>query len=310
VTYPWLEQVESEFAERLNSNRLPHALLISGPAETGKLNLAIEIMTSLLCLQNTHPACGTCRSCQLLASGAHPDRHFITFEEHPRTGDPRREIVVEQIRRLIASLYLTNTISARKVALIHPVEAMNTHAANALLKTLEEPPGDANLILVSDDPLRLPATIRSRCQNLHVRPPDRENALMWLCDNSDFDQHEAGDALEAAAGSPLAALRIMEDGTVIQYRLVSETLDHLISGRVAAGAAMAALADVEPLQLWSWLSLRAAAELKTVLAEGNKAKSLSLLQAAADRSRKLLPTPVRKDLLLQDWLIQWSRIKA
>jgi hypothetical protein len=73
---------------------------------------------------------------------------------------------------------------------------------------------------------------------------------------------------------------------------------------------MAALADVEPLQLWSWLSLRAAAELKTVLAEGNKAKSLSLLQAAADRSRKLLPTPVRKDLLLQDWLIQWSRIKA
>ena len=310
MTYPWLEQVETEFAERHTSSRLPHALLISGPADTGKLNLATAFMTSLLCLQNTHPACGNCRSCQLLASGAHPDRHFITFEEHPRTGELRREIVVQQIRKLIASLYLTNTISARKVALIHPVEALNTHAANALLKTLEEPPGDTNLILVSDDPLRLPATIRSRCQNLHVRPPDRESALMWLCDNSGVDQHEAGDALEAAAGSPLAALRIMENGAVIQYRLVTETLDHLISGDVAAGAAMAALADIEPLQLWSWLSLRAAAELKAVMPAGDNAKSLSLLQAGADRSRKLLPTPVRKDLLLQDWLIQWSRIKA
>jgi len=61
VTYPWLEQVEAEFAERHTSNRLPHALLISGPADTGKLNLATAFMTSLLCLQNTHPACGNCR---------------------------------------------------------------------------------------------------------------------------------------------------------------------------------------------------------------------------------------------------------
>ena len=72
---------------------------------------------------------------------------MITFEEHPRTGELRKEIVVGQVRSLIASLNLTNTISPRKSALIHPAEAMNVNSANALLKTLEEPPGETVLIL-------------------------------------------------------------------------------------------------------------------------------------------------------------------
>ena len=310
VIYPWLQAVEAEFAERMQRERLPHALLLSGPEGTGKLALATGFIASLLCLNSTHPACGSCRSCQLLSSGAHPDRHIVTYEEHPNTGDLRKELVIGQIRTLISSLCLTNSISERKAALIHPVESMNRHTANALLKTLEEPPGNTVLMLVSHDPSRLPATIRSRCQNLHVRPPESEKSMEWLCRTCEAGREEAEAALEAAAGSPLRARRMLTDGTTDQYRMVTATLDNLHLGAIGAGSAMAALADVDPVMLWSWVSLRTAGRMKREMNDGETVKRLSQLQSRADWNRKLVSTPVRKDLLLQDWLIQWSRLRA
>jgi DNA polymerase-3 subunit delta' len=310
VIYPWLETVGAEFVERLQSKRLPHALLLSGPEGTGKLDLSAEFVASVLCLQGTYPACGNCRSCQLLSSGAHPDRHTVTFEIHPKTGELRKELVIEQVRRLIASLNLTNSVGERKAALIHPVESINRPAANALLKTLEEPPGDTVLVLVSHDPSRLPATIRSRCQNLHVRPPESGKSLAWLCQSCETSRAEAEAALEAAAGSPLRARDMLTDGTTGLYRTVISTLDDLRTGTIEPASAMAALADVDPDRLWSWISLRAAGGMKTELHNRNIVKSLSKLQSQADWNRKLVSTPVRKDLLLQDWLIQWARLKA
>jgi DNA polymerase-3 subunit delta' len=308
MIYPWLEAVDAEFSERLETARLPHALLLSGSRNSGKIELATGFIASLMCLENQHPACGGCRSCQLLKSGAHPDRHTITFEEHPKTGELRKELVIDQVRKLISSLCLTNTFSRRKAALIHPVEAMNKYAVNALLKTLEEPPGEAVLILVSHDPARLPATIRSRCQNLRVRPPGIKSAMKWLCDAGGTSGADAEAALMAAAGSPLGALGMLQDGSTDQYRLVTSSLNDLRLGAKGPTAAMAALADVEPEMLWSWISLLAARELKGAIDNPAAARALSLLQSTADKNRKLLPTPLRKDFLLQDWLIQWSRL--
>jgi len=314
VNYPWLKAVDAEFSDRRASGRIPHAILFSGPADIGKLSLALEFLAGLLCLEDTHPACGVCRSCQLLATGAHPDRHIVTFEEHPKTGDLRKEIVIGQVRKLISSLYLTNTISRRKAALIYPVEAMNHHTANALLKTLEEPPGDTVLILLSHDPARLPATIRSRCQNLRARLPETDQAVKWLCESAPAGRQEAAAALAAAAGSPLRALRMLEDGSTDQFRLVTRVLDDLRAGSSDPLRAMAELAEVDPVQLWSWLSLHAADRVRGFAGKGagngGGGKDLSLLQSAADRNRRLLPTAVRKDLLLQDWLIQWSRLRS
>lgn len=311
MTYPWLKDVESEFRERLQGGRLAHALLLSGPSESGKVELAKRFLASALCLENSYPACGKCRSCQLAASGAHPDGHVLTFEEHPKkAGEMRKELVIDQVRRLTASLYLTNTISRRKAALVYPVEAMNKHTANALLKTLEEPPGETALILVSDDPARLPATIRSRCQALHVRLPGAEAAMDWLQAQPGAVGPEAEKALQAAAGSPLRALRMMQDGGVDQYVELSRMLDGLLSGSNTTPQALAALSAVDPERLWSWLSLRAAAETRTATVRGVNGMAPSRLQQEADRNRGLARTPVRKDLLLQDWLIQWSRLNG
>jgi DNA polymerase III subunit delta' len=321
VSYPWLQAVETEFVERLQGGRVAHAFLVSGPPGTGKGELAGRFMASLLCLENGYPACGACRSCTLLQTGAHPDGHVLTFEQHPKKDELRTEIVIGQVRRLIESLQLTNTISRRKAALIVPAEAMNSSAANALLKTLEEPPGDATLLLVAHQPSRLPATIRSRCQSLHVRVPDRQAALAWLQRAAGAATAQAGNeavevaalALEAAAGSPLIALRMLRGGETRSYRELDATLDTLRAGRCEPAAAMTALAGIDPAQLWFWLSLRAARETRACLDRDRPgrlglARRCADLQREADRNRRLVPTPVRKDLLLQDWLIQWSRL--
>ncbi len=311
MTYPWLEPVAAEFAERLRGGRMAHAVLLSGPAGLGKTELARAFLASLLCLEESWPACGACRSCQLFGSGAHPEGHVLSFEPHPKKeGELRKELVVDQVRRLTASLQLTNTVSRRKAALAYPAESLNASSANALLKTLEEPPGDAVLVLVSHNPSRLPATVRSRCQGLCARLPDSEVAVPWLVQASGRQEVEAAMALEAAAGSPLRALRMLEEDGIGAYRILAEVLDDLRSGQRDALAALAALADLDPELLWSWLSLRAASEIRSRLGEGSLARALARLQLEADRNRRLLATPVRKDLLLQDWLIQWSRLSA
>ena len=309
MTPPWLQAVEAEFAERLRSGRLAHALLISGSADCGKTELAKAFMASVLCLENTYPACGKCRSCQLAASGAHPDGHVITFEDNPKTGELRKELVIEQVRRLTSSMFLTNTISQRKSALVYPAEAMNRSTANALLKTLEEPQGEAVLILVSHAPGRLLATIRSRCQALPVRQPDFAAALNWLSSEMGLSESDADLALKAAAGSPFRALRMAQDGGTEQYRQVHQLLQGLRNGQAGTGQAMKELAEVDPDRLWAWMSLLSANLSRSLAAQGKAVKSVLDLQREADRNRGLARTPVRKDLLLQDWLIQWSELR-
>ena len=309
MTLPWLQAVEQEFGERLAGGRLAHALLLSGPADSGKTALGIRFMASALCLEDRFPACGECRSCQLVSSGAHPDGHVLTFEPHPKTGKMRQELVVEQVRRLSSSLFLTNTVSRRKAALLYPAEAMNTPTANALLKTLEEPPGEAVLILVSHAPARLPATIRSRCQRLDVRLPGRETASEWLQAEHGIEAGLAHAALAAAAGSPLRALTMIADGSVEAYALLGETLDGLAKGTVTPPQAMMALEDIEDDRLWAWMSLRAAKETRAAVAARSDARQATELQRQADRNRRWTGTPLRKDLLLQDWLIQWAALK-
>ena len=309
MTMVWLDPVREEFRKRWQGDRLAHAFLLAGQTGTGKQRLAMEMAAALVCLENSLPACGSCRSCQLLASGAHPDFRILSFGLN-KSGKLRTEIVVDQVRDLISFLQLTTTISKKKVALVDPAEAMNRNAANALLKTLEEPPGDAVIILLCHDPSRLAVTIKSRCQKLQVRSPDTGTALAWLLESGAYAEAEARSALKAAAASPLRARHLLTEGGPDHYQLVSDTLESMLEGRCAPASAMSILGDVEPSRLWTWLSLSAADKFRQNMENHNVTISLSQLQSIAVRNRALLSSPVRKDLLLQDWLIQWARLKA
>ena len=311
MTLPWLQAVESEFAERLRGGRLAHALMLSGPAHCGKVDLARQFLAAALCLENRYPACGQCRSCQLLSTGAHPDGHVVTFEERDRKpGVLRTELVVGQMRRLIGALCLTNTISRRKAALIYPVEESNSSAINALLKTLEEPPSDTVMILVAHDTGRVPATVRSRCQNLTVRLPGHAEARAWVMENAGVTEADADAALEAAAGSPLRALQIAGSGELAQFQGLRRALDGVREGGLEIMQALPELDAIDPMMLWSWISLHVAALSRSLAVQGGASRSLLEAQRLADVNRRFARSAVRNDLLLQDWLIQWARLRV
>lgn len=118
MMYPWLEDHWSFFLQRLQQDRLAHAIMIEGPAGSGKNALATAMVAKLLCSGDEPGACGQCKSCSLLAGGAHPDR----FEIHPE--EDSKVIKVDQVRKLISSLDLTTSISVRKLAYIHPADSI------------------------------------------------------------------------------------------------------------------------------------------------------------------------------------------
>ncbi len=171
----WLEPAREQLAASAHHDRIAHALLIQDAPGAGGDQLAGWLAQLLLCLiPGPQGPCGACAGCVGMIESRHPDFTRIGLIEDSK------QIRVEQARELSAHLALASHQGGYKVALIDPADAMNWNAANALLKTLEEPPSRTVLILVAQQPSRLPATILSRCQRLRIRTPEREPALQWL----------------------------------------------------------------------------------------------------------------------------------
>ena len=213
----WVEQCYSHLYSRLDS--LPQAILIHGPSGLGKLALARIFAQRVLCEgTNAGPEpCGHCDGCRWFVAGQHPDYRQIepesltgvveTDEEgnRPAAGQkkkPSTEIKIEQVRDLTDFLNIGSHRARRRIALFHPAETMNRNAANALLKSLEDPAPGACLILVSHQPRGLLATIRSRCIGFAVRIPDSATGIRWL-DAQGIAS--AAEWLGFAGGAPLAA---------------------------------------------------------------------------------------------------------
>ena len=218
VRYPWHEDAWHRLMTAHATGRLPHALLLSGPQGLGKAAFGRRLSDALVCSNTgqTGDACGQCSACRQSQAGSHPDQHLITPEE---TG---KMIKIDAIRALTTKSVLAAQEGRFRVFLVMPAEAMNKAAANALLKTLEEPAARAILVLVSSFPHRLPATIRSRCQIIKFARPSTDQVRQWL--STDIDTSEIDDLLAISGGAPLRALQAREEDWIGEGRRLSDEL--------------------------------------------------------------------------------------
>lgn len=209
-------ELETALAEK---DRLAHALLIKGPRGIGKQAFGMALAQGLLCESpaTASVACGHCSACNWFSTGAHPDFRLLApatetdpdaeAEEPGKKSKPSPWISIEQVRELHDFIYVSSHRNGRKVIVVYPAEALNVNAANALLKSLEEPPARTHFILISHRPHRLPRTIISRCRQLSLRQPDRMTALAWLKEQGVQDPALA---LAQSSGAPLLALAANE----------------------------------------------------------------------------------------------------
>jgi DNA polymerase III subunit delta' len=306
---PWHAEHWARLQSRRTRNALPHALLLCGPEGLGKRDFMRRFAQGLLCQQaQDGEPCGQCRSCLLFAAGTHPDFAVLSLGLR-KDGVQRSEIVVDQIRELSARLAMASQFGGWQIVCIDPADAMNASAANALLKTLEEPSPQTMLLLVANAPWRLPQTIRSRCQRIEFHLPPREEAEAWL------GQHgvaNAAAALDAAGGNPGLARAWVEEGALARRQEVRKDLGALAAGRSEAMEVAKRWLDNQPEQRL-WFAAQAVADEMKLRATAGQGPLASQLDAealdqwymAANRTRESLRGPLRGDLLLLELLARW-----
>lgn len=320
--YPWQDSLWQQLAGR---SQHAHAYLLHGPAGIGKRALAERLMASLLCQQPSGlNACGQCKSCYLLAAGTHPDNYILEPEEADKA------IKVDQVRELVSFVVQTAQLAGRKVVLVEPAESMNINAANALLKSLEEPSGKTVLLLISHQPSRLLPTVKSRCVQQACPLPSEAMSLVWLqqaLPGCSAEEHH--ELLFLAAGSPLVAAKMHEQGVIAQRAQVVDGVKKLLKQQISPSQ-LAESWNTVSLQLlfdwfcqWSQLMLRyqltrdegglGQADMRKVvqyLAEKAPQPNVLNMQdwVLAQRQKVIGKANLNRVLLLEALLVQWASL--
>lgn len=192
--------VRAYLARRIARGTLPSTLLLCGPASVGKSTVARSVIAGYLCgAANAGEACGACPSCVALRHDLHPDVHAVTNEE---------TVSVEEVRDLLRALSLTPSLGHRRAVLIEHAECMNAASANALLKTLEEPPANALIVLVASSLESILPTVRSRCATLFFHSVGRDAIAAWLT-SLGATPSLVSELAQLAAGRPGAAVGLL-----------------------------------------------------------------------------------------------------
>lgn len=321
---PWHEPVLIQLRGAVAAQRLPHALLLQGADGLGKRGFAAWLAAAVLCENpvDSLQYCGQCASCKLIAAGTHPDLLWIAPEED------KQQISVDQVRAAAERLGKTSFRRGYKIAVVEPAHQMTSSAANSVLKTLEEPPAESLLILITSRPSSLPATVRSRCQKITMQRPSAPDALEWL-------QAETGSAIEPAVleftgGAPLRALEFAKGRFAELDADMQRSMSQLLSGQsdvtqVAAQWGKDGLVErLVWLDLWLMSIARGAiggsADLVTFPARSAhlpslpQALNISELYSLVDRARmlkaQLSRTALQRELAIESWLISLLQVVA
>ena len=317
--YPWLVPGRDAVRAVINQGRMPHALLLTGQPGLGKGAFSTGLAAYLLCEHRTATSgpCGHCPGCMQFRAGTHPDFFQVQPEEDATV------IKVGQIRQLSEKLSLSSHQGGYQVAVLNPAEAMNLNAANSLLKTLEEPSDNTVLILVSARPAQLPATVRSRCQQLRTEIPDTRVALDWLKEQG--HGRVAQVYLQLAHGAPLEALKQAEIDSVGARRERFDALVGILEKRVSVLAVAQDWSKDEDMQGLRWMREWLMDLLRISMAgQQNRVRSADLQDGLAalarrldsrgmfgllDRLNKTLrlnASSLNRQLLTEDILLAWA----
>ncbi|CAM3823376.1 DNA polymerase III subunit delta' [Vreelandella rituensis] len=318
---PWHRSLWAQLNALADSQRLPHALLFSGPHGVGKQQLADALVAGALCTRPGIQACGQCHSCHMLASGYHPDLMRVSPEEG------KRQIRIDPVREINRFVSQTAQQSGYRVIVITPAEAMNIAAANALLKSLEEPGTNTLFILLADSPSRVLPTIRSRCQHWPLPRVSLAASRAWLSERLGSDE-EASFWWQVAGGLPLLAVELAAPEARALRHQTHDCFEQLVRG--AEPVSEAARLDRQAIDaiLWygiAWLEdlirlgLSGAADslhnpdllpLYRQAVKNARVQDWFRLLDYAREQRRLLSAGANPNpqLVLEAWLVRWSAL--
>lgn len=324
IPYAWQMEHWLRVGQQAADQKLPHALMLAGHRGIGKRHFALAFSYLMLCLSpiNNVP-CGRCKGCELNLASTHPDLYVLEPE------DGSRVIKIDQVRRLTEFLAKTSQQGGKKVAIIQPGEGLNVNAANALLKSLEEPSGNSLLLVVSHEPSQVMATIRSRCQRIDFSLPSNAESLTWLAPLVVGQSPQY--LLDCVGGAPLDALSLMDGDALEQRQVLSSGLLNLAYSRSSALDFAAQLQRGEPLVVVESVmqhvqrGLRAGAlqveeqalptdeeqerQLERVLAAIPSAIAFRFWDKLVSVKRQLLSASnPNKQLLLEELLMDWQAL--
>jgi DNA polymerase-3 subunit delta' len=315
VMLPWHESARRRMDAAVAASRLPHAVLVHGPAGVGKERFAAALAAALFCTHRggSLEACGECPDCALSRAGSHPDLHWL------RRLEEKKSISVDQIRETCEQLGMTSMRRGYRIAIVVPAQAMTISAQNALLKTLEEPAPRTLLVLVTPRPSGLLATLRSRCQRIEIARPPAPAALAWLAD--ELGGPAAPGLLEVSGGAPLRAIELAPHYELLEGQM-GGLLEALIARRAEATATAAdMMGEGLPVRLdWleGWLgqvirgrllpsgtqlTVRGGAVLQRAAAEVNISAAFRIVDRVRE-VRRLLEGSAAPQLLVEALLVE------
>lgn len=317
--YPWLNQPYRHIISQHQAGRAHHALLIQAIDGMGDDALVWGVSRWLMCQQRDGlKSCGLCHGCQLMQAQTHPDWYRLEAEKGKST------LGIDAVRQVTEKLYHFAQQGGAKVVWLPDAAQLSESAANALLKTLEEPPANSWFFLSSREPSRLLATLRSRCMALSLTPPDEAQSLQWLSRQMSQDEAALQAALRLSAGAPAAALQLLEPArwqarqtlcNALPDALrqdILQLLPALNSEDVAARISwlLALLVDALKWQQGAtrWLSNPDRQDVVALLADTFSSRALdeSAREWMQCREQLIHVAAVNRELLLTDRLLSWA----